>query len=207
MATLANTVEKSTVLIQELNSLCFDNFQQSNFLQEVIEGLLDGILIFTMEGEVVHANASAYRICCQLNQSKLNSNFVQVPPQVWQICESLIESRSLFPNQSLILFDEIVVDKATTFRLRVRWLDLAQFTQPCLLVTIEDRYESIRNVALAEAKKYSMTRREAEIWSLYRADYSYKQIATELYITLNTVKKHMKNIHAKRQVLLVEEEE
>lgn len=85
------------------------------------------------------------------------------------------------------------------FRIRVRLLDLDRFKMPCLLVTIENQYESLKNVAFTEVKKFDLTPREAEIWFLYRSNYSYKEIATKLYITINTVKKHMKNIHTERQ--------
>ena len=196
MKTLTKTSPTQTFQPQQLESVYFDHLKQCDFLQGVIEGLLDGILILTETGELVHANASAYRIFRQLHKSA-NVNFI--PPAIWQVCQSLIESRSLFPDQLITLFDDIVLDKSITFRIRVRWLDLYQFDYPCLLVTIEDRYESVKNVASAEAKKYGMTAREKQVWSLYRANYSYKEIAAELYITLNTVKKHMKNIHAKRQ--------
>ncbi|MUG91303.1 winged helix-turn-helix transcriptional regulator [Scytonema sp. UIC 10036] len=46
---------------------------------------------------------------------------------------------------------------------------------------------------------YGLTPREAEIWFLYRSRCSYKEIAERLYISVNTVKKHMKNIHSKQQ--------
>jgi WD40 repeat protein len=46
-------------------------------------------------------------------------------------------------------------------------------------------------------QKHGLTPREQDIWLLYRTNYSYKQIANELNISLNTVKKHMKNIYAK----------
>lgn len=205
MKTLTKTPEKTAIFTPQLDGFCVDSWQKPDFLQEVLEGLLDGILILTDTGELVHANASAYRICCQLNQG--TSNLPVVPAAIWQICQSLIESRSLFPNKSIILFDEIALDKVTIFRIRVRWLNLEKFDRPCLLVTIEDRYESVINVAVTEAKKYNMTHREAEIWSLYRANYSYKEIASQLFISLNTVKKHMKNIHAKRQVVLANDGE
>jgi DNA-binding CsgD family transcriptional regulator len=67
------------------------------------------------------------------------------------------------------------------------------------LVTIEDRQQSTHNAALTDVKKYGLTPREAEIWLLRRANYSYKEIADRLFITLNTVKKHMKNIYAKQE--------
>ena len=49
--------------------------------------------------------------------------------------------------------------------------------------------------------KCNLTSREQEIWSLRRSNYSYKEIAAELHITLNTVKKHLKNIYSKRETL------
>ncbi len=97
--------------------------------------------------------------------------------------------------------DEIVIDKSTILRVRVRWLDLDKVNTSCLLITIENRYESLKNTALAEVKQYDLTQREGEIWLLHRSNYTYKEIAEQLYITINTVKKHMKNIHAKRQTL------
>ena len=191
MITLKDTSSKTVVKPQKSSS------QQANFFQEVIEGLQDGILILTETGELVHANVSAYRIFCQLNQSRFSLNFV--PSEIWHICESLIESRILFPDKMMILSNEIVLDKSSTFLIRVRWLDLQQFVQPCLLVTIENRYESLKNAVQVDVIKYELTPRESEIWVLYRAKCSYKEIGDRLYISLNTVKKHMKNIHAKRQ--------
>ncbi len=169
------------------------------FLQQVIESLQDGILILTKTGELVHANTRARNIFTELNQSSSNFNCSFVPSPIWHLCELLIESRSLFSNQSVILSDEVVLDSITTFRVRGRWLDLDRFDHPCLLVTIENQNESLKNTITAEAKKYDLTPREAEVWYLYRANYKYKEIADQLYITINTVKKHMKSIHAKRQ--------
>jgi WD40 repeat protein len=52
-------------------------------------------------------------------------------------------------------------------------------------------------------QKYNLTSREKEIWSLRRANYSLKEIAEALNISLRTIKKHMENIYAKRQTLLL----
>lgn len=177
------------------------NLQQVTFLQEVIEGLQDGILILTETGELVYANSNARSICFSIQQANSNENFILLA--IWKLCKSLLNSHSLLTNKNLVVSDEIILDNTTTFRIRVRWLDLEKNSHPLLLITIENRYESVRNAALAEIKKYQLTPREAEIWLLYRAKYTYKKIADELYITLNTVKKHMKNIHAKRNVEVV----
>ncbi|ARV62826.1 helix-turn-helix transcriptional regulator [Nostocales cyanobacterium HT-58-2] len=179
--------------------------QQAYLSQEVIECLQDGMLLLSETGEVIHANTSAHRIFSQLNQDSSNSNFI--PPIIWRLCISLLKSHSSFSEKVIILSNEIVVDKSKIFRVRARWLNLDKFQRPCLLVIIENRYESLKNIALNEAKKYQLTSRESEIWCLYRAKYTYKEIASHLYITVNTVKKHMKNIHAKRQVFLEYERE
>ncbi|MBG1240907.1 helix-turn-helix transcriptional regulator [Nostoc sp. NZL] len=190
-------LKKTLTEPQQLDNIDLHNSKRADFLQEVIEGLEDGILILSQTGEVVHANASAHRLCCQFHQGNFNQNFV--PPAIWNLCKSLLNSRYLFSDKLLILSDEIVLDKLNIFRIRVRLLDLDGFEAPCLLVTIENQYESVKNAALTEVKKFDLTPRESEIWFLYRSNYSYKEIATKLYITINTVKKHMKNIHTKRQ--------
>ncbi|MGA7937024.1 MAG: LuxR C-terminal-related transcriptional regulator [Kovacikia sp.] len=74
--------------------------------------------------------------------------------------------------------------------------------RPCVLVTLEDRLQSIQNAAISEGQKYGLTPRETEVWLRHRANYSYKEIASELYITFNTVKKHMKSIYAKQHLIL-----
>lgn len=204
MIALTKTLVQIVAEPQQLDSIKLHESKRADFLQEVIEGLEDGILILSKAGKVIHANASAHRLCCQFNQGNFNQNFV--PPAIWNLCKSLLNSRYFFSDKLLILSDEIVLDKSNIFRIRVRLLDLDGFEVPCLLVTIENQYESVKNVALTEVKKFDLTPREAEIWFLYRSNYSYKEIANKLYITINTVKKHMKNIHTKRQASLVLEE-
>jgi DNA-binding CsgD family transcriptional regulator len=254
MIAIAKTLIQTLTEPQAIDNI-HHNSKHSDFWQEVIEGLEDGILILNQAGKIVYANASAYRFCCQLNEGNFNSNFVPdfsrdlenlslnlsptrretlnlppsrcgkgvrglgfssafphdvksqnfVPISIWNLCESLLSSWYQLYDKFIILSDEIVLDKSNIFRIRVRLLDLDGFDTPNLLVTIENQYESLKNATLTEVKKFELTRREAEIWFLYRNHYTYKEIATKLYITLNTVKKHMKNIHAKRQTYVVVE--
>ncbi|MEB3216807.1 MAG: LuxR C-terminal-related transcriptional regulator [Nostocales cyanobacterium 94392] len=167
------------------------NLEQLAFLLDIIENLEDGILILTETGEIVHSNAIAYNICNQIEQlDSVIQNFV--PSLIGNICK-------LSSKNQTIWSEDIFVDGSAMFRLRVRLLNIELTKQPYLLVTIENRYETLKNAALSEANQYHLTQREAEIWSLYRARYGYKQIANKLYITVNTVKKHIKNIRAKQQ--------
>jgi DNA-binding CsgD family transcriptional regulator len=166
-------------------------------LKIVIESFIDGILILTEQGEWVQSNEHARQICEKLTPGKVQPN--SVPEEIWRVGRALIESRRSYPNQPVILESEITTDKQTPLRVRVRWFRLNAISSPCLLVILEDRYESIQNLAIAEVDQYGLTPREAEVWLLHRTNDSHKKIAEELYISLNTVKKHLKNIHAKRK--------
>lgn len=166
-------------------------------LQAIVEGFVDGVLILTAQGEWIHANQRARRICQHFAPDRLHCNSVPLP--IWQICESLMESRELFPQQKMIIEAEINTNQASSLRVRVRWLEFSENDSLYLLVTIEDRNQSTQNATVTEARKYNLTPREAQVWSLRRANYSYKDIAAKLYITTNTVKKHLKNVYAKQQ--------
>jgi DNA-binding CsgD family transcriptional regulator len=168
---------------------------QSPFIQEVIEGLMDGILIVSKQGNVLYSNSCADRLCDRMRHP---SETTLIPASIWHICEMLIESYSLFPNQLLVLEDEIHLQSSETIRVRVRWMEMIDSSQPFIAVTLEDREQSLRNVAFMEARKYRLTQREAEVWLLRRINRSYKAIAEELHIALDTVKKHVRSINAKR---------
>lgn len=173
---------------------------ESVLFQGVIESFVDGIMILTKQGNLVRANNLARQICDRLTQGKPQRN--PVPAEIWRICQSLIESRDSYCDRSAIIESEIASDRAIPVRIRVQWLQLATIPHPCLLVILEDQHQSIHNLTISEVERYGLTAREAEVWLLRRANYTCKEIAAELYISLNTVKKHLKNIHAKRETAL-----
>ncbi|HBB32446.1 MAG TPA: helix-turn-helix transcriptional regulator [Cyanobacteria bacterium UBA8803] len=191
------TVETPKDSEQQPKRIRWQPMKLPSLLQAIIEGFVDGVLIVNDKGEWVHANEQAHLICRQIYQYTSQNNLV--PQPIWQICESLLESRELFPDQKIIIESEIEIDDSATFRIRVRWLDLEESDRPYLLITLEDRCQSTQNVVVTDAKKYNLTAREAEVWLLRRSKLSYKEIAARLYITTNTVKKHLKNIYAKQQ--------
>ncbi|MGH8002508.1 MAG: LuxR C-terminal-related transcriptional regulator [Brasilonema sp.] len=198
--TKISTISGKKPVQQHIDNIELHDSQRGDFFQEVIEGLQDGLFLLNETGELIHANTSACRIFSQINQDSSNSNCV--PPAIWCFCKSLLENPSLLSNKAMILSNEIIVNRSKVFCMCAKWLNFEKFHRSYLLVIIENKYESLKNIALAEVKKYELTPREAEIWCLYREKFSYKEIATQLYITINTVKKHMRNIHAKRQVFL-----
>jgi DNA-binding CsgD family transcriptional regulator len=173
------------------------SFSQVQLLQAVIEGFIDGILIVTPKGEILESNSRARELC---NLSESNST---LPSPVMEVCEALVESQKLFPGQRIIPETETVIGHVN-LRIRVRWLhednpDGAFQGFPYLLVTLEDRQQTLQNVAIADTQKYDLTAREAEIWQMRLQGQSYQAIASQLFITQNTVKKHVKNILAKRR--------
>jgi DNA-binding CsgD family transcriptional regulator len=165
----------------------------SHLLQGVMEGLIDGVMMITAQGELIHTNRHALQICQQLTSDLTPV----VPPAIWRCCQAAIESRELFPQQPLTIEDEIA-SPLGVIRVRVRWLTIENLPQPCLLVTLEDQSQSAQYRAIAESVKYGLTARETDVWRLKHAGYSYKEIAAQLYLAENTVKKHIKNIHVKR---------
>lgn len=166
-------------------------------LHAVVEGLFDGVLILTPDGKVIQSNSYGAEILDELYQRQPTSN--PLPEPLWRICQLLVESRVDFPDQVVMVEDEIQTDCPAPIRVRARWLMLATAEQPCILVTLEDCYQTACQRAIAESHQYGLTQRESEVWLLKRANYSYEQIASQLYIAINTVKKHLKSIYAKQQ--------
>jgi DNA-binding NarL/FixJ family response regulator len=177
-----------------------DDFQPVaavDLLQAIIESFVDGVLIVSPQGKLIHANEYARSICRLLVTTDISRDIV--PEEIWRICQSLIESSELFPEEKMIIESEIQPQPTIKLRLRVRWLELSTSPNNFLLVTVEDCNQYSHSIAIADAKKYNLTDREIEVWQLRRANFSYKEIAKQLYITINTVKKHLQNIHAKQQ--------
>ena len=173
------------------------------FLQAVLEGFLDGILVLTDQKQLLYANQTAERLCHRSSQALQSS--LSLPREIWRACEALIDSRSLYPDRLLVIESEMEA-KETALRVRVQWLSLQEFERPCLLVRLQDQQQAAQSLAIAEAQTWRLTDRETQVWGLRRSGSSRKQIAAELHISEDTVKKHLGNIHSKRQIHLDETE-
>lgn len=181
----------------------YDKIQSTSklyLMQAVIESFVDGIFIVTVQGELIHANERARSICEEFSE-ELNKG--KLPDEIQRICQSLSESRQLFPTQKISIESEIKTELKSRIRVRARWLQANETNDDYIIVTVEDREQTNQSIAISEAQKYALTERESQVWLLRRANYSYQEIADELYITINTVKKHLKNIYAKQQGIAV----
>ncbi|WP_421656765.1 helix-turn-helix transcriptional regulator [Leptothermofonsia sp. ETS-13] len=166
-------------------------------VEGVLEGFIDGFMILTERGEIVHANSPARHMLQQINQDEMHP--YRMHREIQRMCKATIASQELYLNRTIVIESEVAVNQIGMIRIRAQWLKLDAFKEPLVLVTLEDQRRSAYQLAIAEGQQYGLTPREAEIWRLRRANYSYKQIAAELFITLNTVKKHLKSIHSKRR--------
>ncbi len=172
---------------------------QDPTVQEVLTQLTDGVLIITHEKKIVYANECACRILRQINQEREHSE--AIPKEIVYLCNSLADIRRQFPGQHWFINTKICINSSTTFSVHARYMKLNTLGKDCIVLVLKDHYQMIKTIAQEEARKYNLTDRETEIWLLQRANYTYKQIASELFIAPNTVKKHMQNIHLKQKGL------
>jgi DNA-binding CsgD family transcriptional regulator len=168
------------------------------FLQAILDGLTDGVLLLTARGELVYANRCARQMCVSLGD---NASPTLEASSVREMWGTLLERCRTISQPPSIVETEIRDRKASLLRVRARWLDLKE-SDPYLLITLEDYNQSLQNLAITEVDRYNLTPREAEVWTLRRTGATYKEIALQLYIAVDTVKKHLKNIHAKREEAL-----
>ena len=197
---MANLEELLNLRLANFSGTQVDSTDRNVLVQSLLEAFTDGVMLLTSQGKLLHTNQRAVQLCRHL-QEDFTSTF-EIPKTIWRICKSLLESRDLFPNQTFVIEDETLNATNKPVRIRVQWIDLQFAEQPYLLVTLEDLSQSAAISNDVEAQQFGLTPREYEVWRLRKAKYNYKEIASELYISLKTVKKHIKNIYAKRNRIL-----
>lgn len=187
---------------------------QLSLLKTALDSFFDSILVIHADGRILQANGQVNRLFAnaipqELTPSTTRAYESSLEPQmqhplqplldeVKRVATAMMDSQNNFPDQDIVLDSEVEWD-GEAFRLRVRWMDLTIEHQPCLLVTIEDLQQTAINQVNVDRWKYKLTPREAEVWRLRRQGYSYKAIASTLFVSENTVKKHLKNIQVKRR--------
>lgn len=165
-----------------------------SLLRSVIEGFSDGILILTPSGEPLHINRRGLQLCRQINPDDNH----QVPEPIWTLCQYLVESQQFYSDRPVML-SKTILTPAGEIRARVQWYQVGEQADSCLMVNLEDQAQAAKTAALFEARQFNLTERETEVWVLRKANRSYEEIARELYIAINTVKRHLKSIYAKRK--------
>ena len=210
----------------QLNSLKKRANQFENpFLESILEGFIDGLLILTPAGDLHYANGLAHDILGRFYQLPNQAGLID--QEVNRIHRAVIDSQQWHPEQyhtdpnrlktathsqhrdrqsphypTVVIESELDFEPAGRLRLRARWsplsLEITELSMPPMIwLTIEDQQRSLQAQALLDVERYGFTARESEIWLRRKAQVPYRDIAQELFITVNTVKKHVKNIRVK----------
>ncbi|MGD1866644.1 MAG: helix-turn-helix transcriptional regulator [Phormidesmis sp.] len=165
-------------------------------LRAVLGNLQDGFIIASQTGEIQQINLPAERICSSLCNS-IEDDENQLPTEIWHVCQSALKNKDVLSFNKIGIDADIILPKIGPVRIRVQNISIGQASS--LLIVLEDRQQSIRNKALSDAALYSLTERETEIWQMRLRGLAYKEISTALWISVDTVKKHVKNILAKQR--------
>jgi uncharacterized protein YpbB len=159
---------------------------------ECMEYLIDGIMLVSQLGEVIYMNQTAAQMCQTLNSSLPSS---PLPQALWQTCQTLVKHDPTTLDRANSHSIEAMIQ---SYRVRVQCVLSARLASPCFMVRIEDQQQSLEQSVLQEIQQYGLTQREAEVWKLKRENLSRQEIAKQLFISIDTVKKHLCNIQLKR---------
>ncbi|MGD1855865.1 MAG: LuxR C-terminal-related transcriptional regulator [Leptolyngbyaceae cyanobacterium] len=173
----------------------------SALLQTALDSLVDGLLIVAASGRVLQANTMAVQVCQTLVSTDTpKSQITQMPEVLWSLCCPVFRNIASGIETHLGLEIDITDPQHQSIRVRIQPLDLKVHQENCLMLILEDRRQAYRRRAIADGRRYSLTPREMDVWELRLQETPYETIAQTLFITENTVKKHVKNILAKRRL-------
>ena len=178
----------------------FPDLTSSMLLSVLVDTIPKGLLVLSIDRTIVYWNQTAKRLCQMLPSSQRYQT--TLPTVIAELWKQVVEAESA--TEAVVLEYQTPDDRS--FRLTACWLtagasdhlSAAFSNQTYILVTLEDRDEVLQQDIQAEQKRFHLTNREAEVWLLLKREYRYQAIATTLHISLNTVKTHIRNIHAKR---------
>ena len=166
-----------------------------SFLESFLESFSDGVLILTLSGELLHANKSVYSIL-ERYASLINQN-PRFDEAIAHLRKLIVEQPALYRQAPSFIESDLKLPRVGILRIRARRFQISAIPIPLLWVSVEDLQQSLSAQALVEAEKYGLSDRETEVWRLRKAKCTYLEIAGLLYISINTVKKHLGNITSK----------
>lgn len=162
-----------------------------------------GLLLLDETGQVMHSNPKARELCQVLQSAKSStgesSGDMTLPCQVARYYKVLIDSRLEFPEHLFQLKEDICLDTGNQISLTIEWVSLADDLPACILVRLEDVTQSACYRATLDTYRYQLTQREKEVWTLSLQGLSYQEMGCRLFISKDTVRKHIKSIYSKRR--------
>lgn len=168
------------------------------FLSVIFDTAFDGLLIISETGEIVKTTVSADKICSRLLPPGSCSGIL--PKEICRMLDTLLRSREECADSFGLVEEEISNDIFPLLYMRACWCSLPASNSPYILIVFEDRYSANCSIARTESIQYELTPRESEVWELSRNNRPQNEIANKLFISINTVKKHLKNIQMKKRM-------
>ncbi|MEO0377745.1 MAG: LuxR C-terminal-related transcriptional regulator [Cyanobacteria bacterium P01_A01_bin.17] len=184
-------------ILQQLQRLrekgsCLDHV----FLKSFLDSFAEGLLVYSLKGELLHANHMAYEVI--QGSEEVSGYIATLGKEVENLFELFVRQLNGENLNTTFLVSDVELSKTQAFQLRARYFQVAVVCpEPMIWISIEDQHKAQQAKAFVEAQKYGLSEREREVWQLRIAGYSYLEVAKLLFISINTVKRHLKNIHLK----------
>lgn len=214
VATVNRTPRKSSsepgAVVPKLPSLVelktWDSRLNHSFLEGFLEAFSEGILVFDLSGALLYVNEAAHGLFEQTivtsEQQRLLERQIQALSRLMieQPTDHVKAQTSLDEVPLRSMEAEVIVTLDIQLRIHVRRFQMCTHSAEMVWVRLEDRQQLSRARALLESRWYGLSVREGEVWQLRQAGFTYAEVAQKLFITVNTVKKHVRNILAKREL-------
>ncbi len=159
-------------------------------------------MVLTEQGQVLYIGDYLKRTLSSagpyINDGE-GSGEAAISPEFAFVCQILRASRSRFPQQNWTIHCNIFTKTGHALGVHASWVKPQPAQSAYILITVEDSQQIAQEILRHEVRAWGLTPREQEVWLLNRQGHTYGQMAEQLCITLNTVKKHMRSIHAKRR--------
>ncbi|MGD1854188.1 MAG: helix-turn-helix transcriptional regulator [Leptolyngbyaceae cyanobacterium] len=198
-----------TISAEPLDDCIIETASRTDDLDLIFETLLGqffpfrGFILLDTAGNILRSTTKANEFCALLHRDSPGHLFGAVdsqaglPTQITALANFLMESVEDFPEHTLQLYDTVFIPGGIRLHLMVKWIELVDQPQQCMLVTLEDLTQIAHHRAQSDSYRYGLTTRETEVWELYLQGFSYREVSEKLMIAHNTVKKHMKGIFSK----------
>jgi DNA-binding CsgD family transcriptional regulator len=173
------------------------------FLEKVFP--FQGFMLLDHQGTLVQSSPYAQELCRAMDCEVLPQRLKPLNPKEWlpikisSLIRCLRESRQRLPEHRIQLQEVVVLRDHTRLRLAANWIELEPQQPACIVVTLENLTAIAHQQALTDARRHQLTERESQVWECALLGLSYSEIGQELFISINTVKRHMKSIHRKQE--------
>ncbi|MGD1860758.1 MAG: helix-turn-helix transcriptional regulator [Leptolyngbyaceae cyanobacterium] len=190
-AASASTALVPPALTMDYLSMLFKTFLDTVFPHQ-------GFMLLDGQGNLIQSSPYADHLSQQMTDyCESGSCQTSLWAALRTLVECLIESRQLFPGEHIQLRDEVTLTDGTQVSIEAEWVELDGPSTACVVVTLKIQTVIAHLQASCEAFRHGLTERETEVWQHSLLGLSYSAIGQKLFISINTVKQHMKRIYQK----------